>query len=148
MSEFEDPAKSGRAAQIVRTLRALARFLPHGDSFGACCSRRRAEDLFGNRVDIPVPATGLGPRLNWMRAWCETRLSPETWAMHGYHAGREGRRGHLVRFYFADPDAAESFSQAWGRSCAERGEQPNVIARTQAALSACLGPQGQGLYAF
>ena len=147
-----DESKGSRSRErgnATAFLRAIARLLPSGGSFHATMSKRQADRLFGNRVDIPVPEMGLGRRLNWMREWCRERMAPESWSMHSHQALTSAGRAHVVRFYFAFTADAEAFSREWGRAWTPSMDRsPSVIARAQAALSARLGAEGQGLYAF
>ena len=143
----EGGAGSARTSSFFRSIAAL---LLSGGSFHAPVSKRQAERSFGNRIDIPVPEMGLGPRLRGMRDWCSNRITPQSWSMHSHHVGTGTGRGHILRFYFASQEDAEAFSHEWGRaSCGiYRERSPSVIARAQAALSARFGSDGQALYAF
>jgi hypothetical protein len=60
-----------------------------------------AEQTFPVRVDIPVPKTGFGNRLNEMEAWCRANFHADQWAHHGY-SEKERRKipQYYARFYF------------------------------------------------
>jgi hypothetical protein len=75
-------------------------------------SRRAAESKFPHRIDIAVPAGGLGNRLTEMLIWCRANVGAGTWAQHGHSERPKVRAMPAVsaRFYFANETDAEAFS--------------------------------------
>jgi len=60
-------------------------------------------------VDIPVPGTGLGRRLDEMDAWCREEVA-DAWARHN----RTIKGVHIARTYFQTDEAAEAFQERFG----------------------------------
>jgi len=73
--------------------------------------RREAERRFPHRIDIRVPALGLGGRLSAMLTWCRQNLRAGAWDMHWQAAIPPD----YVRFYFMSEANAEAFRRRWGR---------------------------------
>jgi hypothetical protein len=73
-------------------------------------SKREAEDYFPHSVDILVPGTGLGSRLNSMLDWC--RENTGDWAHHGHSVRGDPPRDY-ARFYFREADDAAAFRRRW-----------------------------------
>jgi len=76
--------------------------------------KQEAEAKFRYRVDIPVPAGGLGDRLNAMLDWCQINIQPAGWEQHG-HSIQEAAQvpKDFARFYFLTEQDAERFRQHW-----------------------------------
>ena len=80
-----------------------------------------AERRFRHRVDIEVPALGLGQRLTTMLDWCGSNVSPDDWAQHGYlDMTTASRPTDYTRFYFACPVIAKIFSRTFNGYLRER----------------------------
>lgn len=79
-------------------------------------ARRAAEQRFPFRVDIPVPAGGLGGRLNEMAAWCREHFTGG-WDHHGRtdptSLDTRGIATGVMRFYFLTEADADLFRQRW-----------------------------------
>jgi hypothetical protein len=76
--------------------------------------RRKAERRFPHKIDVPVPAGGLGKRLDAMLAWCREHAAPHFWDCHGHSVRTpEDKLQRFARFYFADAPVAEAFKQKW-----------------------------------
>ena len=72
--------------------------------------KRAAEAKFPHRVDIRIPADGLGGALVLMLDWCDENIAPDAWdAHHHSEPPEEATPIHYVRFYFARETDAESF---------------------------------------
>lgn len=66
--------------------------------------------ILPRRVDIPLPAHGLGGRLNDMIAWCRERVAAGQWDQHDYTERKPGEMPvDYARFYLATAEAAEAF---------------------------------------
>ena len=70
-----------------------------------------AESRFSRRVDIKVPAKGLGQRLGELMDWCRDCAMEEEWAHHGFMGIDTGT--DFARFYFNCPDTAAKFAFAF-----------------------------------
>jgi len=73
------------------------------------------EVKFPYRVDIAVPAGGLGNRLTEMLMWCLTSVPAGAWDQRG-HSERTHKRtvpAVSARFYFANAADAEAFRKLW-----------------------------------
>ena len=81
-------------------------------------NRKLAERRFPFRVDITVPGTGLGTRLDMMLRWCYQNLDVDHWAQHGtsVEAGSGHPRRNVARFYFMTEVDAARFEELWGSS--------------------------------
>ena len=60
-----------------------------------------AERSFPHRVDVPVPAGGLGGRLNEMLDWCRANIAAGEWDQQGRSEKALGQvPADFARFYF------------------------------------------------
>lgn len=77
--------------------------------------RRRAERELPHKVDVEVPPTGLGTRLNEMLAWCRQNVSdPADWAQHGHTERPKGEAPQdFARFYFRHAADSAAFRLHW-----------------------------------
>ena len=77
-------------------------------------TRVQAERRFPHKVDVPIPAAGLGRRLTDMLAWCRENFDSNEWDQH---VRKERAAGaalvDLARFYFTSQSDAEAFRQRW-----------------------------------
>jgi hypothetical protein len=78
-------------------------------------SKDEAERRFPHKIDIPIPATGLGRNLTAMLEWCRERVPEPGWAYHGHTARRSNGEApvHCARWYFIEAADAEAFRRAW-----------------------------------
>ena len=77
-------------------------------------SKSEAERNFPHRVDIHVPAGGLGNRLNQMLAWCVMNFRAEDWDQHGASIKEPGKIPmSYAHFYFATSEDADLFRWTW-----------------------------------
>jgi len=82
-------------------------------------SKRAAEQRYPFRVDAPVPAGGLGGRLNEMPGWCCANIAAGAWDQHGHSEKQPGQVAvDLARFYFVAESDAGLFHLAFARSTA------------------------------
>lgn len=73
-----------------------------------------AEERFPHKVDIAVPAEGLGDRLRLMRDWCYDNIAAADWDEHEHSmATTGGTPTRYARFYFMRADDADAFRQRW-----------------------------------
>jgi hypothetical protein len=105
---------TGRGLRKLFRLRSTA--MPR---YKAISSKKVAERAYPWRVDIEVPGTGLGSRLNEMHEWCRDRSC--RWEQHSRTQWRPGDIPlGFARFYFmADTDAA-AFLRRWGGTLSRR----------------------------
>jgi len=84
-------------------------------SADSASGRRSAEGKFPYRIDIPVPASGLGNRLTEMLMWCRANVAAGTWSQHGHSERPKARAMPAVsaRFYLASEADAEAFKKRW-----------------------------------
>jgi hypothetical protein len=76
--------------------------------------RRAAEAKYPHRVDVPIPAGGLGNRLTEMMAWCRQEVPAGAWTQHGRGEGhRHDRPADFACFYFMTEANAEAFRRRW-----------------------------------
>lgn len=69
-------------------------------------ARRDAKE-FAHHVDVPVPATGLGMRLDILSDWLSDEMGTE-WRQHGTNAAGV----HVARFMFRTKSDADAFEAA------------------------------------
>jgi len=76
--------------------------------------KRAAERRFPFQVDVPVPAGGLGERLNHMLGWCRANITAGEWGQHGRSEKALGQVPlDFARFYFATEADADLFRWRW-----------------------------------
>ena len=74
--------------------------------------QKDAEAKYPHRVDVPIPAGGLGNRLTEMMMWCRQNVAVGAWAQHGRSEGnRRNRPADFARFYFVTEVDAEAFKR-------------------------------------
>jgi hypothetical protein len=72
--------------------------------------KKAAEAKFPQRVDVRIPADGLGRTLASMLDWCHETLALDGWDVHHHTESRDGHvRVEYVRFYFMSEADAEAF---------------------------------------
>jgi hypothetical protein len=75
----------------------------------ADATKELCESSYPHKVDVNVPAEGLGRRVDDMVLWCDEHSSG-AWDSYDH---RSGRRSY-VRFYFLDGALAAAFAAEWG----------------------------------
>jgi hypothetical protein len=76
--------------------------------------QKDAEAKYPHRVDVPIPAGGLGNRLTEIMMWCRQNVPVGAWAQHGRSEGnRRNRPADFARFYFVTEVDAEAFKRLW-----------------------------------
>jgi hypothetical protein len=88
-------------------------------------SKREAEDYFPHSVDILVPGTGLGSRLNTMLDWC--RENAGDWAQHGHSVRGDPPRDY-VGFMTSDLDIYRTANVL----IREHGDEADLVAAQRA----------------
>ena len=72
--------------------------------------KRAAERRFKFHIDVPIPAGGLGNRLNEMHDWCRANIAAGAWAMHGHTEKQSGQIARdYTRVYFLIEEDADLF---------------------------------------
>lgn len=76
--------------------------------------KREAEARFPYKVDILIPAMGLGNQLTDMVIWCRENVTAGEWAQHNHSEHRKDEASiAYARFYFASETIAEAFRRQW-----------------------------------